>query len=58
MLIGFSDFIQVVNIVRKHYTNNEYFPKHIVFTTLYLLQEHKLNPRNYSDNKKIMITFE
>jgi hypothetical protein len=56
-LTWFSDFIQVVNIIRKHYTNNEYFPRHIVFTTIYLLQEHKLNPRNYSEHKIIMIIF-
>jgi hypothetical protein len=56
-LTWFSDFIQVVNIIRKHYTNNEYFPRHIVFTMIYLLQEHKLNPRNYSEHKIIMIIF-
>jgi hypothetical protein len=33
------DFIQVINSIRKHYTNNEYSPKPIVFTMIYLLQE-------------------
>jgi hypothetical protein len=45
----FSDFMQVLNIKRKHSTKNEYFPKHILFTTIYLLQEQKLNHRNYSE---------
>jgi hypothetical protein len=29
----------------------------IVFTTIYLLQEQKLNPRNYSEQEIIMSTF-
>jgi hypothetical protein len=32
-----SDFIQVLNSIRKHYTKNEYFPKHILFITISLL---------------------
>jgi hypothetical protein len=56
-LTWFYDFIQVVNIIRKHYTSNEYFPKQIVFTMIYLLHEHKLKPRNYYEHKIIMITF-
>jgi hypothetical protein len=51
ILIFFSDFMQVLNIIRKHYTNNEYFPKHIVFIMIYLMQEQKLNPRHYSEQK-------
>jgi hypothetical protein len=43
------DFMQGLNSTRKHYTNNEYFPKHIVFTMIYLMQKQKLNPRNYSE---------
>jgi hypothetical protein len=57
ILILPSDFMQVLNIIRKHYTNNEYFPKHMVFTMIYLLQEQKLNPRNYSEQKINMIYF-
>jgi hypothetical protein len=30
------DFMQVLNIKRIHYTKNEYFPEHILFTTVYL----------------------
>jgi hypothetical protein len=29
--------IQVVYNIRKHYTKVEYFPKHILFITIYLL---------------------
>jgi hypothetical protein len=57
ILIFFSDFMQVLNIIRKHYTNNEYFPKHIVFTTIYLMQEQKLNPRHYFEQKINMRNF-
>jgi hypothetical protein len=32
-----SDFMQDLNIKRKHYTKNEYFSKHILFTKIYLL---------------------
>jgi hypothetical protein len=42
-LIMLSDFMQGLNSTRKHYTKNEYFPMHILFCTIYLLQEHKLN---------------
>jgi hypothetical protein len=37
------DFIQVPYSMRKLYANNYYFPKHILFTMIYLLQEHNLN---------------
>jgi hypothetical protein len=52
-----SDFMQVLNIISKHYTKNEYFPKHIQFTMVYLLQEEKLNPRNYSEQELNMDNF-
>jgi hypothetical protein len=39
--------MQVLNGTMKHSTKNEYFPMHIIFTTIYLLQEQKLNHRNY-----------
>jgi hypothetical protein len=42
-LIMLSDFMQVLHINKRHPTNNEYFPKHILFTTIYLLKEQKLN---------------
>jgi hypothetical protein len=44
-LIMFSNFMQGLNSTRKHYTKNEYFPMHILFSTIYLLQEQKLNLR-------------
>jgi hypothetical protein len=56
-LIMFSDFMQVLNSIRKHYTNNEYFCRHILFTMIYLFQEKKLNPRNYSKQEIIMSNF-
>jgi hypothetical protein len=56
-LIMLSDFMQVLNNIRKHYTNNEYFYRHIPFIMIYLLQEHKLNPRDYSKQEIIMSHF-
>jgi hypothetical protein len=38
-LTWFSDFMKVLTIIRKHYTNNEYFPKYIVFTMIYLMHK-------------------
>jgi hypothetical protein len=32
----------------KHWVKNEYFPMHILFTTIYSLHEQKLNHRQYS----------
>jgi hypothetical protein len=51
------DFTQVAYSMRKVYINNYYFPKHILFTTIYLLQEHNLNPGNYSEHEIILIIF-
>jgi hypothetical protein len=36
-LIMLSNFMQVLNIKRKHYTKNEYVTKHVLFTAIYLL---------------------
>jgi hypothetical protein len=52
-----SDFMRALNSIRKHYTNNEYFYRHILFTMIYLLHEKKLSPRNYSKHKIIMSNF-
>jgi hypothetical protein len=52
-----SDFMQVLNSIRKHPTKDEYFPMHILFTTIYLLQEQKLNHRNYSEWETNMDSF-
>jgi hypothetical protein len=47
LLTLFYDLIQVLHSIRKHPTKNEYFPMHTLFTTFYLLQDQKLNPRHY-----------
>jgi 4-hydroxy-3-methylbut-2-en-1-yl diphosphate synthase IspG/GcpE len=51
------DFMQVLNYVRNVYTKNHYFSKHILFTTISLLQKKRLNPRNYSKQELIMKRF-
>jgi hypothetical protein len=56
-LIMLSDFMHVLDSIRKHYTNNEYFYRYILFTKIYLLQEQKLNPQNYSKQEVIIINF-
>jgi hypothetical protein len=56
-LIMLSDFMHVLNSRKKHSTKNEYFSRHIIFTTIYLLQEQKLNPRNYSEQELNMSNF-
>jgi hypothetical protein len=56
-LIMFSKFMQVLHIKRRHPTKNAYFHMHILFTTIYLLQEHKLNHRNYSKQEINMSDF-
>jgi hypothetical protein len=56
-LITFSDFIQVLNSARKFASKNYYFPMHILFSTIYLLQEQQLNHRNYSKQKLSMEIF-
>jgi hypothetical protein len=52
-----SDFMKVLNSARDAYTKNYYFPKHILFTTISLLQKQRLNPRNYSKQEIIMKLF-
>jgi hypothetical protein len=42
-LIILSYFMRGLNSTRKYYTKNEYFPMHILFSTIYSLQEQKLN---------------
>jgi hypothetical protein len=56
-LIKLSIFMQVLGIRRKHYTKNGYFLKYTLFSTIYLLQEQRLNPRNYSEREIIMSNF-
>jgi hypothetical protein len=43
-LIMLLDFMLVQNSIRKPPAENEYFPRHILFTTIYLLQRQKLHP--------------
>jgi hypothetical protein len=45
------DFIYVLNSTRKFATKNCYFPRHILFTTIYLLQKQELNPSIYSNQE-------
>jgi hypothetical protein len=56
-LTWFSDFIQVLNCIRKHTTMSERLSKHILFTTIYLLQKQKLNHRNYSKQEIFVSNF-
>jgi hypothetical protein len=52
-----SDFMQVLYNAMKLPTKNEYFPKHILFSIFYLMQEQKLNPNKYSEQDINMIKF-
>jgi hypothetical protein len=51
------DFMQGLNSIRKHPTKIEYFSKHILFTTIYLLKKQKLNPNKYSEQEINMSNF-
>jgi hypothetical protein len=42
-LIMLYDFTQVLYSTRKFPTKNYYFYKHILFSTIYLMQEQNLN---------------
>jgi hypothetical protein len=53
----FSDFMQVLNIERKHSTENDHFSKHILFTIIYLSQKQKLIYNKYYERKIIMRYF-
>jgi hypothetical protein len=56
-LIIFSNFMKVLHSIRNQTTKNENFSRHIIFTIIYLLQEHKLNPKNYSKQELNMGNF-
>jgi hypothetical protein len=43
-----SYFMRGLNSTSEFSTENYYFHMYILFTTIYLLQEQKLNHRNYS----------
>jgi hypothetical protein len=49
--------MQGLNSTWEFATKNYYFPMHILFTTIYLLQEQELNPRIYSKQELIMGIF-
>jgi hypothetical protein len=51
------DFLQVIHIKRRQSTKNDHLAMYILFTIIYLLQEQKLNHRNYSKQVTIMIIF-
>jgi hypothetical protein len=42
------DFIHIIYSTRKHYTKVEYFPRHNLFITIYLLLNQNLNHNNKS----------
>jgi hypothetical protein len=52
----FYDFIHVLNR-RKHPNKDDFFTKHIQFTTIYLLQKQKLNHNKYSEQEINMSNF-
>jgi hypothetical protein len=52
-----SDFIQVLNILRKNPTKNGFFCMRILFTTIYLLYKQKFNPSIYYKKELIMKLF-
>jgi hypothetical protein len=49
--------MQGLNSIREFATKNYYFLMHILFTTIYLLQEQELNPGIYSKQELIMTIF-
>jgi hypothetical protein len=53
----FSDFMQVLNSIRKHPTKSEKKSKHVLFSSIFLLLAQKLNHRNYSKQKLNMKNF-
>jgi hypothetical protein len=56
-IIIFYDFMQVLHIKRMHPTKNEYISKHILFSTIYLLQKQELNHITYSKQELIINIF-
>jgi hypothetical protein len=56
-LIFLSHFLHVLYSERKFYTKKQYFLKNKLFYAISLLQEQRLNPRNYSKQALIMGIF-
>jgi hypothetical protein len=51
------DFIQVIHNIKEYYTKVEYFSKHNLFITIYLLLDYELIHDNNSMQKTIMSNF-
>jgi hypothetical protein len=51
------DFLHVLYSARKFPAKNYYFSNHILFSTISLLHEQRLNPSKYSKKKIIMGIF-
>jgi hypothetical protein len=56
-LIIHYDFMQILNIERKHSTKSEYFSKPTLISIIYLMHKQKLNPNKYSEHGLIMSNF-
>jgi hypothetical protein len=50
-------FYRVLYSTRKFHTKDQYFSKHNLFPTTYLIQEQKLNTSNYPIQELIMEIF-
>jgi hypothetical protein len=51
------DLMQVLISIKKPPTKNKHFPKHTIFSIIYLLQKQKLNPNNYYEQEINMSKF-
>jgi hypothetical protein len=51
------DFMQVLNSIRSSLPRRTYFTKHILFTTIYLLQERKFNHKKIYEQELNMGQF-
>jgi hypothetical protein len=51
------DFIQVIYSIKKHYAKVEYFSKHILFITIYVLLKLEFNHNNYSVQEPNTVNF-
>jgi hypothetical protein len=56
-LIFLYDFLQVLYSATKFPTKDQYFFKHNLFPTIYLIHEQKLNTSNYPKNELILEIF-
>jgi hypothetical protein len=52
-----SGFMQDLHITMKHYTKHGHFSRHTIFSTIYLLQEHKLSHKNHFQQEINMSNF-